>query len=285
VDKKNYTHELIYPSENLDVYIRLFDDSQNYVASHWHNSIEIIYLTSGELKVEIGQNKYDLKEGDCILINSGAIHSTHCMSKNTSILLQIPSTLLNRYVPDYKNYYFDLNYNSNDENQKKNIVNLKKILKSMESLKINSSEFSHLLFTSLVFELLYELCENFKIIIGGNQKEKTMIFLSQLEPVLDYTKLNYNRAISIQEISDIAHLQPEYFCRKFKKYIGQTFLEYLNEVRLAHIYHDLIHTNNHLNTILDSHVFTNYKLFYKTFKNKFGCTPIQLRKNSYINDK
>ncbi|MEO2604575.1 MAG: helix-turn-helix transcriptional regulator [Clostridium butyricum] len=55
-----------------------------------------------------------------------------------------------------------------------------------------------------------------------------MIFLSQLEPVLDYTKLNYNRAISIQEISDIAHLQPEYFCRKFKKYIGQTFLEYLN---------------------------------------------------------
>ncbi|GEQ16314.1 MULTISPECIES: helix-turn-helix transcriptional regulator [Clostridium] len=55
-----------------------------------------------------------------------------------------------------------------------------------------------------------------------------MIFLSKLEPVLDYTKLNYNRAISIQEISDIAHLQPEYFCRKFKKYIGQTFLEYLN---------------------------------------------------------
>ncbi|KJZ96406.1 MULTISPECIES: AraC family transcriptional regulator [Clostridium] len=56
-----------------------------------------------------------------------------------------------------------------------------------------------------------------------------MIFLSQLEPVLDYTNLNYNRAISIQEISDIAYLQPEYFCRKFKKYIGQTFLEYLND--------------------------------------------------------
>lgn len=278
MNKKNYTHELIYPSKNLDIYIRLFDDSQNYVASHWHSSIEIIYLTSGNLNIEIGQNKYDLKEGDCILINSGVIHSTHCINKNTSILLQIPSTLLNRYVPDYKNYYFDLTYNLNDENQKKNINHFKKILRSMEKLKLSPSESSHLLFTSLVFELLYELCENFKIIIGGNQKEKTMISLSQLEPVLEYTKLNYNKSISIQEIADVAHLQPEYFCRKFKQYMGQTFLEYLNEVRLAHIYSDLIHTNNQLNAILDSHGFTNYKLFYKTFKNKFGCTPIQLRK-------
>lgn len=278
MNKKNYTHELIYPTRNLDIYIKLFDDNQNYVASHWHNSIEIIYLTSGNLNIEIEQNKYDLKEDDCILINSGVIHSTHCINKNTSILLQIPSTLLNRYVPDYKNYYFDLTYDLNDKNQKKNLDNFKKILKSMEKLKLNPSESSHLLFTSLVFELLYELCENFKIIIGGNQKEKTMISLSQLEPVLEYTKLNYNRSISIQEIADVAHLQPEYFCRKFKQYMGQTFLEYLNEVRLAHIYSDLIHTNNQLNTILDSHGFTNYKLFYKTFKNKFGCTPIQLRK-------
>ena len=278
MDKKNYTHELIHPSENLDVYIRLFDDSQSYVESHWHNSVEIIYLTSGNLKVEIGPNKYDLKEGDCILINSGVIHSTHCMNENTSILLQIPSTLLNRYVPDYKNYYFDLNYNLNDKNQKENIIHFKEILKSMEKLKINPSESSHLLLTSLVFELLYELCENFKMTIGGNQKEKTMLSLSQLEPVLEYTKLNYNRSISIQEIADIAHLQPEYFCRKFKQYMGQTFLEYLNEVRLAHIYSDLIHTNSQLTTILDSHGFTNYKLFYKTFKNKFNCTPMQLRK-------
>ena len=44
---KGFTHEIIQPTENLDVYIELFNDEGRYVSSHWHNSIEIIYLTSG----------------------------------------------------------------------------------------------------------------------------------------------------------------------------------------------------------------------------------------------
>ena len=108
--------------------------------------------------------------------------------------------------------------------------------------------------------------------------------LSRFEPILEYTKLNYNKAISIQEIANVAHLQPEYFCRKFKQYMGQTFLEYLNEIRLAHIYKDLINTNNPLCDILETHGFTNTKLFYKTFKMKFNCTPKEVRKTMKKDD-
>ncbi|CUO71453.1 AraC family transcriptional regulator [Clostridium disporicum] len=84
--------------------------------------------------------------------------------------------------------------------------------------------------------------------------------------------------------SNVAHLQPEYFCRKFKQYMGQTFLEYLNEIRLAHIYKDLINTNNPLCDILETHGFTNTKLFYKTFKMKFNCTPKEVRKTMKKDD-
>ena len=61
--------------------------------------------------------------------------------------------------------------------------------------------------------------------------------------------------------------------------MGQTFLEYLNEIRLAHIYKDLINTNNPLCDIIEIHGFTNTKLFYKTFKSKFNCTTREVRKN------
>ena len=59
--------------------------------------------------------------------------------------------------------------------------------------------------------------------------------------------------------------------------MGQTYLEYLNEIRISHIYKDLITTDNSLYQILDTHGFTNVKLFYKIFKQKFNCTPKELR--------
>ena len=77
----------------------------------------------------------------------------------------------------------------------------------------------------------------------------------------------------------MAHLQPEYFCRKFKQYMGQTYLEYLNDVRISHIYKDLINTNDTLCSILETHGFTNTKLFYRIFKEKFKCTHKHIRKN------
>lgn len=275
---KSFTHEIIQPTENLDVFFRLFNDSGSYVASHWHNSIEILYITSGSLQVEMSGHTYNLKEDDCILINSGVVHSTHCVGCNTSSLLQIPSDFLNRYMPDYKTSYFDFNLNSNDSFYKSNLLNIKELFISMETLKKSLSDVAHLRFTSLVFELIFQLYTNFRITIGSKQMQQSSLSLSTLDSVLEYTKLNYNHAISLGEIAEVAHLQLEYFCRKFKQYMGQTYLEYLNEIRLAHIYKDLLNTNNHLCDILETHGFTNSKLFYKLFREKFNCTPREVRK-------
>lgn len=55
-------------------------------------------------------------------------------------------------------------------------------------------------------------------------------------------------------------------------------MEYQNEVRLSHIYQDLIITNDTLHQILEYHGFTNYKLFRKVFFEHFQATPSQIRK-------
>lgn len=278
MNTENFTHEIIQPTENLDAVLKLFDDPGSYTPSHWHNSIEILYITSGSLQVDIGKYSYDLKEDDCILINSGKVHSTHCIDGNTSILLQIPSSLLKRYIPNYKNYYFDLNINSKDQYNTENLNKIKEILKSMKELKSYSGEVGHLRFASLLFEFLFLLYNHFKITLSNENVIHSNISLSNLEPVLDFTKQNYNKHISIKVVSDIAHLQPEYFCRKFKQYMGQTYLDYLNEIRLSHIYMDLLNTKDSISTIMERHGFSNYKLFYKIFKEKFNCTPRDIRK-------
>lgn len=134
-------------------------------------------------------------------------------------------------------------------------------------------------FNSLLFEILFQLYHNFSIKIFQADLTHKAKDLNRLNLVLDYTNQNYNRPISIDEISQIAYLDSGYFCRFFKKHMGLTFLEYLNEVRLSHIYQDLISTQDTLQHILERHGFTNYKLFRRVFLEHFQATPSQIRKH------
>ncbi len=60
--------------------------------------------------------------------------------------------------------------------------------------------------------------------------------------------------------------------------MGKTYLEYLNEIRLSHIYKDLMQTDLPLKTILENNGFTNYKLFRQLFYENFHTTPGEYRR-------
>lgn len=79
-------------------------------------------------------------------------------------------------------------------------------------------------FNSLLFEILFQLYHNFSIKIFQADLTHKAKDLNRLNLVLDYTNQNYNRPISIDEISQIAYLDSGYFCRFFKKHMGLTFL-------------------------------------------------------------
>ena len=89
---------------------------------------------------------------------------------------------------------------------------------------------------------------------------------------------HYAEEITLGEAAEEAGLNKEYFCRFFKKQMGSTFLEYQNELRLSHIYHDLLTTNDLIQTILERHGFTNDKLFRRMFRERFEKTPSQVRR-------
>lgn len=277
MEKKQIIHEIIQPTRNLDVYFEFSKDEGSFISSHWHDALEIIYITSGSLQLQIGQLTCQLEKDEFLLINSQVIHSTHCIHGNTAFLLQIPYDFLKRYMPEYDTYYFDLDMNSKNPLYQTKLVQLKQILNEMEAVETDAPEAGNLHFTSLLFELLFLLYHNFRITIGIKQQQGGQS-LSWLEPVLEYTKVNYKRPVSIAETAELSHLQPEYFCRKFKQCMGQTYVEYLSEIRLAHIYHDLLHTNSPLYEIIETHGFTNYKLFRRVFYNKFHCTPKEVRR-------
>ena len=139
-------------------------------------------------------------------------------------------------------------------------------------------------FNSLLFEMFYLLYHSFSREVESSQFKKDVKNFVRLEPVLEYTKKHYNTPITLSEISQIACFQEEYFCHYFKKNMGVTYFQYLNEIRLSHIYRDLTSTDLPLKVLLEKHGFTNYKLFRKMFYEQFATTPGEYRKNAAVSD-
>lgn len=276
--QSNQIYEVIPVPETTGVRFFTEVDTGSYYPNHWHDAIEIIYMIKGELDVTVEASAYHLHEGQCFLINSCVIHSTRCTSPNTGIVFQIPLDFIKLYIPDVQQLQFVLDDPCDNPIRQTKLDIFKETLTQMRIANDIRPEGYILRFNSLLFEILFQLYHNFSVrVFQANLNHKTKD-LNRLNNILSYTNKNYNRPISIDEISRIAFLESGYFCRFFKKHMGITFLEYQNEVRLSHIYQDLITTTDTLQHILERHGFTNYKLFRRIFFEHFHATPTQIRK-------
>lgn len=267
-------HEIIQVPAETGVRFFTSCDPGSYVPQHWHRAIEIIYLLEGQVTVTVETSSRLLHPGECVLINAQAVHATKCVSYTRGIVLQIPLEFMELYIPQAEQLFFSLDTPDSDAHSKV----FRETLLQMQLVDQERPEGYLLRFNSLLFDLLFQLYTHFctKVFQGScTQRSKA---LSRLSPVLKYTAQNYNRPISIEEAAGQVFLQPGYFCRFFKKYMGITFLEYQNELRLSYIYRDLLTTEDTLSQILERHGFTNYKLFRRMFQEHFKATPMQIRK-------
>ena len=64
---------------------------------------------------------------------------------------------------------------------------------------------------------------------------------------------------------------------QFKKYMGQTLISYINDLKLNHVCNQLKSTNFPLIDIAKSAGFESYPHFSRLFKSKFGLSPLQYR--------
>lgn len=261
-------HEQIMELPDLPIMYKVYENNGQLITNHWHESLEIIYVVYGHMEVYMQDKIHQLKNNDYIIINSGDIHSTICVVQSKVYLLQIPPAFLEKNIADFHTIRFENTYH--DE--------IKNLLYQMGYLYEKKADGYTLSFQSALFQFLYILNKNCRITISPIEKNRSDKNREQLLLITNFVAKHYREIIPLKSAALVVGLQPEYFCRFFKKYMGMTFLDYVNQVRLSFIYDDLVNTDLNIYTILENRGFTNYKLFMKLFKERYGCTPSQKRK-------
>jgi AraC-like DNA-binding protein len=99
----------------------------------------------------------------------------------------------------------------------------------------------------------------------------------RVERTFEYLNKNFDKNITLAEVSRLANMSDVSFSRFFRQRTGSTFIDSLTEIRLGHASRMLIESTNSIAEVAYQCGFNNISNFNRIFKKKKGCTPREFR--------
>ncbi len=244
---------------------------------HWHRTLEVLYILNGSAMVKMDGREYQLNPLDFIVLDASKVHEViYAPPQTMGICIHISKTFMRKYIKDIE--LLHISCLGMDSQRLEAYVKLGEYLKELTLLYMNQKKSYLLQSNACVLEILSVLLDYYSEPVTESLSVTNIQNLERLEEICNYVDEHYSESISLDDVTQEFLLNKEYFCRFFKQNMGTTFMKYVNQVRLDHIYQDLISTQDGTMEIMERHGFYNQKVFYRMFKETYHCTPRELRK-------
>ena len=268
-----FQHELIIPNEGLPFKVFLFEGGNgNYVREkHWHTSIEIFAVLEGHLEFFMNKEEYPLKAGEQIIINSNEIHSIRAVEKNKTVVLQIP-------LKQFENYFTAqrfIRFRSQDEAADVKLASLIKKLYKVYTTRDVGYEFRTM---SLFYEIMYMLVKNYRLTEVHEKEIRHSRRLDALSKITTYMREHYNEDLKLSDLAGTFGYSDAYLSRMFQKYAKVNYKTYLQDIRMAYAYRDLMNTDRTISQIALDNGFCSSRGFSGEFQKRYGILPSEMRK-------
>lgn len=259
---------------------------------HFHKELELIFFLESTGTRYVGNSIGHFDAGDLYLIGSNL---PHLFKNNTEYYVNKDNTksvdvIIIKFKPDFLGDIFS----KLTELQK--IKHLLEISKRGLKFKIEQDDFLHQLLLNLsqskealsliklleVLDLLSKrekfdfLCDEIQAAFFRKEEKQ------KIAKIISYLTTNFDKKIELEEISSIAHMTPNSFCRYFKKQTHKSFSQYLNEIRIMNACKLLIEGKLQITTICYQSGFNTITNFNRQFKSLMKMTPSEY-KSKYHN--
>ena len=102
--------------------------------------------------------------------------------------------------------------------------------------------------------------------------------LQRIDIAYEFVRQNFQSPVSLDEIADSVSMTIPAFCRFFKRSTGKTFVNFLNEYRIAYACKLLCDNKQSISNIAFDCGFQNLSNFNRAFKKIAGSSPSEFRK-------
>ena len=209
---------------------------------NYHDYLEIIYVYEGQSIFHVRDDFFNIGKGDVAIIGSNEIHYAELPSNSRFKMMCIffmpdlickaggDSIDLEYLTPFYDHGRFS--GNKNPVYADNNLMILDIIEKMDKELDAKHTYYQQTL-KSYLLDILLILLKHHgeKITKSGNNIRKNR-GIDRLRNVLSYIQNNYDKQISLLQLSKIACMSPNSLCRLFKKVTGTTTSNYILRTRI-----------------------------------------------------
>lgn len=259
--------------------------SYNMRRQHYHETYEVYLMLEGERNLFLYNRNYLAKKGDIFIIKPYTLHSI--TSPNPTYYKRYLLNFLPLELMDFSEFYnvqelinkLSSCIISTDSEQLQTIYSyFKNINRFIRKSNAEKSASSYSLAKMGIIQLMDYLCD-----LSKNPSATILTSTSKapehsLAAALTYINTHFNEEISLDFISDYMHMSKSNFCLVFKKEVGDTFINYINSLRIARVHMLIRSTDMPLSSIAEQTGFASVDYMTRTFKKIHGISPSSMRK-------
>lgn len=243
-------------------------------STHFHQSIEIIYVLEGNPEITVQDKVYQAHPEDVIVINANKKHSYQSMDDVLIGYIEIDFRMLGDMVESNQLFFWC----NSVLNKSAAYDDLRKVMKQIFGQYFEKGGYGKVILQSMYYQLLEVLLENFMVQSDDRrfdgEKEQDE---DRIAEIVNYIHCNYKKKIRLSELSDALYLSVPYLSKYIKKKMGMNFIDYVNNIRLFHAVDDLLYTNNSITATALENGFANVAAFTELFKKVYHMTPSEYR--------
>lgn len=134
-------------------------------------------------------------------------------------------------------------------------------------------------FTGLLLDLAR--CQNYQLLSSVRmQSSEDPSSLERINTVLDFLNNNYAQDLSMGDLCALVAMSESGFSRFFQRTTGNTFTDYLTQLRISKACQLLVHTDRYVNSVCQEVGFRNIAYFNRRFLELKGVTPTEFRRSA-----
>lgn len=258
-------HKTFAPNQPWSV-VELRFDTEYFSLPHYAETLEILICDNVLGEFTVGNRSLKLQGKQVIFVAPSVIHSAHYYQNNGYVLVL-------KFHPENLKQYIDL----------ENILRIQG--HNFYDIPISLPLFEKTHNLAMLFQsktaTLYERLSAILDVFGEYSKcitsHKSISPLEKdqfLYKTITWTETHFTENFSIDEMAEKMGYSKSYFCYKFKKASGVTYVEYLTGVRVAQACR-LLRQGISVNEVSEQCGFANTSYFIKRFRQITKLTPKQ----------
>ena len=131
---------------------------------------------------------------------------------------------------------------------------------------------------SIFYEIMYILIRDYRVTEAKEKEIRHSRRLDVLSKITTYMREHYKEDLKLSELAATFGYSDAYLSRMFQKYAKINYKTYLQDIRMAYAYRDLLNTDHTISQIALDNGFCSSRGFSGEFQKRYGILPSEMRR-------